>query len=37
MCLANGVRKEAHPETYRDEWDDHHLVSEAYQDFSLYS
>ncbi|KAG7658203.1 FAD/NAD(P)-binding domain superfamily [Arabidopsis suecica] len=29
MCLANGVRKEAHPETYRDEWEDHHLSHET--------
>ncbi|CAA7053415.1 unnamed protein product [Microthlaspi erraticum] len=36
MYLATGVRKRAHPETYRDEWEDHHLVSQVYQDFSLY-
>jgi cation diffusion facilitator CzcD-associated flavoprotein CzcO len=37
MYFATGVKKRAHPETYRDEWDDHHLVSQAYQDFSLYT
>ncbi|CAA0309968.1 putative flavin monooxygenase, FAD/NAD(P)-binding domain superfamily [Arabidopsis thaliana] len=37
MYFATGVKKRAHPETYRDEWDDHHLVSQAYQDFSLYA
>ncbi|PWZ52884.1 Flavin-containing monooxygenase FMO GS-OX-like 4 [Zea mays] len=25
------------PETYRDEWDDHHLLERAYQDFNNYS
>ncbi|KAL6645368.1 hypothetical protein ACP70R_016976 [Stipagrostis hirtigluma subsp. patula] len=24
------------PETYRDEWDDHHLLEQAYQDFKKY-
>jgi len=24
----------AHPETYRDEWDDDELIEEAYNDFS---
>ncbi|CDY27691.1 BnaUnng00410D [Brassica napus] len=37
MCLTSLMRKMAHPETYRDEWEDHHLVSQAYQDFSLYT
>ncbi|ESQ46597.1 hypothetical protein EUTSA_v10000434mg [Eutrema salsugineum] len=32
-----GIKKKIeHPETYRDEWEDHHLVSQAYQDFSFY-
>ncbi|KAG2286791.1 hypothetical protein Bca52824_046395 [Brassica carinata] len=25
MCLTSLMRKMAHPETYRDEWEDHHL------------
>ncbi|XP_066360521.1 flavin-containing monooxygenase FMO GS-OX-like 4 [Miscanthus floridulus] len=25
------------PETYRDDWDDHHLLEQAYQDFNKYS
>ncbi|KAG2277336.1 hypothetical protein Bca52824_059891 [Brassica carinata] len=37
MYLTTGVRKRAHPETYRDEWEDHHLISQASQDFSLYT
>ncbi|CAA7022613.1 unnamed protein product [Microthlaspi erraticum] len=37
MYLTTGVRRRAHPETYRDEWEDYHLVSQAYQDFSLYT
>ncbi|KAG2277672.1 hypothetical protein Bca52824_060227 [Brassica carinata] len=37
MCLTSFMRVMKHPETYRDEWEDHHLVSQAYQDFSLYS
>ncbi|CAH2048038.1 unnamed protein product [Thlaspi arvense] len=37
MYLTTGVRKREYPETYRDKWEDHHLVSQAYQDFSLYT
>ncbi|KAF3499460.1 hypothetical protein F2Q69_00040698 [Brassica cretica] len=37
MCLTSFMRVMKHPETYRDEWEDNHLVSQAYQDFSLYS
>ncbi|CAH8313078.1 unnamed protein product [Eruca vesicaria subsp. sativa] len=37
MCLTGFMRAMEHPETYRDEWEDHHLVSQAYQDFSLYT
>ncbi|KAL0747947.1 hypothetical protein Bca101_029949 [Brassica carinata] len=37
MYLTTGVRKRAKPETYRDEWEDHHLISQASQDFSLYT
>lgn len=33
MCLTSFMRVMKHPETYRDEWEDHHLVSQAYQDF----
>ncbi|CAH2048044.1 unnamed protein product [Thlaspi arvense] len=36
MCLPIFMGKVRHPERYRDEWEDHHLVSQAYQDFSLY-
>ncbi|VVB06066.1 unnamed protein product [Arabis nemorensis] len=36
MCSTSFMRKIEHPETYRDEWEDHHLISQAYQDFSLY-
>ncbi|ESQ29135.1 hypothetical protein EUTSA_v10024032mg [Eutrema salsugineum] len=36
MCLMCFMRKIEHPEMYRDEWEDHHLVSQAYQDFSFY-
>ncbi|XP_010546436.1 PREDICTED: flavin-containing monooxygenase FMO GS-OX-like 4 [Tarenaya hassleriana] len=37
MYLVTGLRKRARPETYRNEWDDHHLVSEALEDFALYT
>lgn len=37
MCLTSFMRVMKHPEMYRDEWEDHHLVSQPYQDFSLYS
>ncbi|KAF3566281.1 hypothetical protein DY000_02012619 [Brassica cretica] len=37
MYLTTGVRKRAHLETYRDEWEDHHLISQASQDFFLYT
>ncbi|KFK40585.1 hypothetical protein AALP_AA2G015000 [Arabis alpina] len=36
MFLASIMRNIEHPEMYRDEWEDHRLVSQAYQDFSLY-
>ncbi|CAA7041588.1 unnamed protein product [Microthlaspi erraticum] len=36
MSLPIFLRKMKHPESYRDEWEDHHLVDQAYQDFSLY-
>ncbi|KAG2302685.1 hypothetical protein Bca52824_031336 [Brassica carinata] len=36
MCLKTFKRKIEHPEKYRDEWEDHHLVSQAYLDFSFY-
>ncbi|CAH2048042.1 unnamed protein product [Thlaspi arvense] len=36
MCLRIFIGKVRHPERYRDEWEDHHLVSQAYQDFSMY-
>ncbi|VVB15186.1 unnamed protein product [Arabis nemorensis] len=36
MFLTTIMRNREHPETYRDEWEDHHLLAQAYQDFSLY-
>ncbi|CAA7041584.1 unnamed protein product [Microthlaspi erraticum] len=37
MFLTSFMRKMENPETYRDEWEDHHhLVARAYQDFSMY-
>ncbi|KAL6848226.1 hypothetical protein ACP4OV_022354 [Aristida adscensionis] len=36
MFDAARRRKVDCPETYRDEWDDHHLLEQAYQDFEKY-
>ncbi|CAA7015004.1 unnamed protein product [Microthlaspi erraticum] len=37
MFLMSFMRKMENPETYRDEWEDHHhLVAQANHDFSLY-
>ncbi|TVU31760.1 hypothetical protein EJB05_23460, partial [Eragrostis curvula] len=36
MYAANAKNKEARPESYRDEWDDDHLVAEANEDFKKY-
>ncbi|CAN8245242.1 unnamed protein product [Cochlearia groenlandica] len=36
MYVETGERRRERPEKYRDEWEDDHLVSQAYQDFSLY-
>ncbi|KAL9231111.1 hypothetical protein vseg_006374 [Gypsophila vaccaria] len=36
MYTAVSRRKRAHPETYRDEWDDEDLILEAHQDFKQY-
>lgn len=37
MFDATRRKKLECPETYRDEWDDHHLLEQAYQDFKKYS
>ena len=36
MFNATRKKKLQCPETYRDEWDDHHLLEQAYQDFNNY-
>ncbi|KAJ8764205.1 hypothetical protein K2173_005385 [Erythroxylum novogranatense] len=36
MYQAVSERRHNSPETYRDKWDDHHLILEAYQDFTPY-
>ncbi|MBA0754468.1 hypothetical protein Gogos_019927 [Gossypium gossypioides] len=36
MYSMASVNRRLRPEMYRDEWDDHHLVSEAYEDFMKY-
>ncbi|XAR70436.1 hypothetical protein NMG60_11027283 [Bertholletia excelsa] len=36
MFIANRKNKRERPETYRDEWDDHHLISLAHEDFTKY-
>uniref|UniRef100_A0A0A9DX06 Flavin-containing monooxygenase n=1 Tax=Arundo donax TaxID=35708 RepID=A0A0A9DX06_ARUDO len=36
MYAANAKNKLARPESYRDEWDDDHLVAEANEDFKKY-
>ncbi|XP_052169062.1 flavin-containing monooxygenase FMO GS-OX-like 4 [Oryza glaberrima] len=36
MYAANSENKAARPESYRDEWDDDHLVAEAAEDFKKY-
>ncbi|XP_047093819.1 flavin-containing monooxygenase FMO GS-OX-like 4 [Lolium rigidum] len=36
MYAANSKNKAARPETYRDEWDDDHLVAQANEDFKKY-
>ncbi|KAG6634274.1 flavin-containing monooxygenase FMO GS-OX-like 4 [Carya illinoinensis] len=37
MYLANGRNRRARPETFRDEWEDHHLVLQAHEDFIKYT
>ena len=37
MYKACGKNKRARPEFYRDEWEDHHLVLQAYEDFIKYT
>ncbi|KAA8521876.1 hypothetical protein F0562_012810 [Nyssa sinensis] len=36
MYLEASKNRLIRPETYRDEWDDHHLVSQAHEDFGKY-
>lgn len=36
MYVANAMNKAARPESYRDEWDDDHLVAEANEDFKKF-
>ncbi|KAM7491252.1 hypothetical protein LguiA_034173 [Lonicera macranthoides] len=36
MYMATAKNRIPRPETYRDEWDDYHLISQAYQDFKQY-
>jgi hypothetical protein len=36
MYAINGINKAVRPESYRDEWDDDHLVDEANEDFKKY-
>ena len=36
MYVASAINKAARPETYRDEWDDDHLVAQANVDFKKY-
>jgi hypothetical protein len=36
MYAAGAKNKVARPESYRDEWDDDHLVAEANEDFKKY-
>ena len=36
MYNFNGINKAVRPESYRDEWDDDHLVAEANEYFKKY-
>ena len=36
MYTFNGINKAVRPESYRDEWDDDHLVAEANEDFKRH-
>nr|GMD95976.1 flavin-containing monooxygenase FMO GS-OX-like 4 [Ipomoea batatas] len=36
MYFGTGLRKRGQPETYRDLWDDEHLISQANEDFMRY-
>lgn len=36
MYEAAGKNREARPESYRDEWDDDHLISQAEEDFTKF-
>ncbi|XP_066377051.1 flavin-containing monooxygenase FMO GS-OX-like 2 isoform X1 [Miscanthus floridulus] len=36
MYAVNSMNKAARPESYRDEWDDEHLVAEANEDFKKF-
>lgn len=37
MYLAVSKNRRARPETYRDEWEDDHLVLQAHEDFKKYT
>ncbi|XP_050226428.1 flavin-containing monooxygenase FMO GS-OX-like 4 [Mercurialis annua] len=37
MYISSSKRKRLVPDTYRDEWDDEHILLEAYEDFSKYT
>lgn len=37
MYLEVSKNKHAQPETYRDEWEDDHLVLQAHEDFKKYT
>lgn len=36
MYVATKKNKSAHPESYRDEWDDDHLILQAEEDFQNF-
>ena len=36
MYTFNGINKAVRPESYRDEWDDDHLVAGANEDFKKH-
>lgn len=36
MYLATSKNRKARPESYRDEWDDDHLVAQAHEDFKKF-
>ncbi|KAL3497454.1 hypothetical protein ACH5RR_040186 [Cinchona calisaya] len=36
MYIVSSMRKKARPETYRDQWEDEHLISQSREDFLKY-